>query len=154
MIRGLTAFVHLPCALIALAGMARMAPAETRKVSRESGTAPIAVVELFTSEKCPNCPAADAYLGDLAASARRNGEQIYPLAFHVDYWSPPGREDPQKENREVPKDPKVDMLMDVDWVRFSRPKPQVDWAWQSQVREHPLADPNLAEAAILKALGA
>src|ERR671912_1923027 len=58
----------------------------------------------------------------------------------------PGPEDAGKENRTVQKDPKVDMQMDVDWVRFSRPKPRVDWDWQSQVREHPLADPNLAEA--------
>ena len=55
---------------------------------------PIAVVELFTSEACPSCPPADAFLGELEQDARLKGEQIFPLAFHVDYRPQPGREDP------------------------------------------------------------
>ncbi|MBY6004761.1 DUF1223 domain-containing protein [Salipiger bermudensis] len=39
------------------------------------------VVELFTSQGCASCPAADAVLAEL-------GEQdnVIPLALHVDYW--------------------------------------------------------------------
>jgi hypothetical protein len=81
------------CALIAV-GWASGPGAAAEKSTQTAATAPIAVVELFTSEKCPSCPAADAYLGELASSARRSGEQIFPLAFHVDYWSAPGSEDP------------------------------------------------------------
>jgi hypothetical protein len=46
-----------------------------------------AVVELFTSEGCSSCPAADAVLADLVAEARKSGKRVFPLAFHVDYWN-------------------------------------------------------------------
>ena len=65
----------------------------------------------------------------------------------------PAPENPAVSNRTVDKTLRVDMLMDVDWIRFSRPKPEVTWDWRVQVTAHPLADPNLSEAAILEALG-
>ena len=80
--------------------------------------------------------------------------QVGLIAYTTSDEVPPGPENAVKENTTVLREPKVDMQMDVDWIRFARPKPQIDWAWQSQVREHPLADPNLSEAAILQALGA
>ena len=80
--------------------------------------------------------------------------QVGIIAYTGSDDVPPGPEDAVKDNTSVNMDAKVDMAMDVDWVRFSRPKPEIDWRWQSQVREHPLADPNLAEAEILRALGA
>ena len=80
--------------------------------------------------------------------------QVGLIAYTGSDDVPPGPEDTVKDNTTVNKQARVDMLMDVDWVRFSRPKPQVDWTWQNQVRQHPLADPNLAEAEILEALGA
>jgi hypothetical protein len=46
-----------------------------------AASAPIAVVELFTSEGCSSCPSAEALLADLS---RRS--TVYALAFHVDYW--------------------------------------------------------------------
>lgn len=48
--------------------------------------APFAVVELFTSESCPSCPAADRLLSEMSAEARKRGQRLMPLAFHVDYW--------------------------------------------------------------------
>ena len=33
-------------------------------------------------------------------------------------------EDPERINRNVPKEARVDMALEVDWIRFSRPKPQ------------------------------
>ena len=45
-----------------------------------------ALVELYTSEGCSSCPAADALAAELAADAARNRKPIYVLAFHVDYW--------------------------------------------------------------------
>lgn len=80
--------------------------------------------------------------------------QVGLIAYTTSDDVPPGPEDPEKENRTVNKDAKVDMAMDVDWVRFARPKPTIDWDWRSQVREHPLADPNLSEGQVLEALGA
>ena len=80
--------------------------------------------------------------------------QVGLIAYTGSDDVPPGPEDTVKDNTTVNREARVDMLMDVDWIRFSRPKLQVDWAWQSQVREHPLADPNLPEADILNALGA
>src|SRR5580765_3461392 len=93
MIWGHTQLPLIPCALLGL-GFWSSPGVGAEKVSSSPAAAPIAVVELFTSEACPSCPAADAYLRELAATARRNGEQLYPLSFHVDYWNPPGEGDP------------------------------------------------------------
>jgi hypothetical protein len=57
--------------------------AHAEEVAR-SGTvvAPVAVVELFTSEGCSSCPRADVVLGELA----REAPSVVALAYHVDYW--------------------------------------------------------------------
>lgn len=39
------------------------------------------VVELFTSQGCSSCPAADAYFGTLSTDDR-----VIALSLHVDYW--------------------------------------------------------------------
>ena len=43
-------------------------------------SAPV-VVELFTSQGCSSCPAADAVLGELTGR-----DVVLPLSFHVTYW--------------------------------------------------------------------
>ncbi len=48
------------------------------------------LVELFTSEGCSSCPAAEMLVGSIAAENNRN---IYILAFHVDYWDQLGWKD-------------------------------------------------------------
>jgi len=55
-----------------------------------SDTRPPVVVELFTSEGCSSCPAADAFLGELA----RTRADVLPLAFHITYWDNLGWPDP------------------------------------------------------------
>lgn len=53
-----------------------------------STTSPgFAVVELFTSEGCSSCPAAEKVLNRIVADARKQNIAVYPLAFHVDYWN-------------------------------------------------------------------
>ena len=49
--------------------------------SRTGGARPLAVVELFTSQGCANCPPADALLGELARES-----DLVALTFAVDYW--------------------------------------------------------------------
>ena len=52
------------------------------------------IVELFSSEGCSSCPAADKLLSEISREADKNGDNIYCLAFHVDYWNRLGWKDP------------------------------------------------------------
>ncbi len=47
------------------------------------------VVELFTSQGCANCPAADAIVKKIAANSG-----FFPLSFHVTYFDKQGWKDP------------------------------------------------------------
>ncbi len=48
---------------------------------------PFAVIELFTSQGCSSCPAADQLLNDILTSDTNQSLDIYALSFHVDYWN-------------------------------------------------------------------
>src|ERR1051325_11483071 len=83
------AFALLPVfALLACAG----GDAAASPSSAASPARPV-LVELFTSQGCSSCPAADRALAEIAAqpAAQRN---VIPLAFHVDYWNYIGWTDP------------------------------------------------------------
>lgn len=80
--------------------------------------------------------------------------QVGLIAYTTSPDAKPAPENAAESNRTVERTLPVDMVMDVDWIRFSRPAPKVEKAWQVQVQAHPLADPNLAEAELLEALGA
>ena len=71
-------------AALALGGHAATAQAQTAPV----------VVELFTSQGCGACPAADAVLKEAAEASPAEGVQVIPLAWHVDYWNELGWKDP------------------------------------------------------------
>ena len=49
------------------------------------------VVELFTSEGCSSCPAAEEVL---AAAQSKYTDQVIVLSYHVDYWDRLGWKDP------------------------------------------------------------
>src|SRR5579872_2978315 len=66
-----------------------------RGASAAAPTGPVrpVLVELFTSQGCSSCPAADAFLRDLPALGLPRA-RVVPLAFHVDYWDGLGWPDP------------------------------------------------------------
>ncbi|MEL6215215.1 MAG: DUF1223 domain-containing protein, partial [Pseudomonadota bacterium] len=49
-----------------------------------SGSEPVTLVELFTSEGCNSCPPADRHLSNLTTD-KGLWRDFVPLAFHVDY---------------------------------------------------------------------
>ncbi len=55
---------------------------------------PVAVVELFTSQGCSSCPAADRLLTKTLGASQNKGQKIIALSFHVDYWNHLGWADP------------------------------------------------------------
>jgi hypothetical protein len=68
--------------LVSLAALAQSASADSVRHR------PKAVVELFTSQGCAQCPPADALLTSLAEEG-----DVVALAYHVDYWDYIGWED-------------------------------------------------------------
>ncbi|MCX5495754.1 hypothetical protein OSH11_13655 [Kaistia dalseonensis] len=77
------------------------------------------------------------------------GLNAYTISDNV----PIGADNPDVVNRTVNRDAPVDMILEVDWIRFSRPKVQVPPDWYTQVSANPLADPGLPEADLLAMLG-
>ncbi|WBB68334.1 DUF1223 domain-containing protein [Micromonospora sp. WMMD812] len=53
-----------------------------------------AVVEMFTSQGCNSCPPAEDVLSEIDRDARQQGQRVYALGFHVDYWDHLGWVDP------------------------------------------------------------
>ena len=52
------------------------------------------IIELFTSQGCSSCPAADKNLSEIIKRAEAQGKPVYGLSFHVDYWNYIGWKDP------------------------------------------------------------
>src|SRR5260221_3120327 len=52
------------------------------------------VVELFTSQGCSSCPAADKNLSEIMKNSKDEGSEVLGLSFHVDYWDYIGWKDP------------------------------------------------------------
>jgi len=67
--------------------------------------------------------------------------------------APSGPEDPQAINNALNTTARVDMLMDVDWIRFSRPKLAARRDWYGQVSANPLAEAALSDEEILALIG-
>jgi len=93
----------------------------------------------------------------------RAAMQVGLIAYTSSPDEPDGPDNPDVENRRVKTDLGVDMAMDVDWVRFARPRtggPRTApgdraEAWYAQVNgANALTDPNLPEAKLLELLGA
>lgn len=63
---------------------------KVKSIVEENKTSGFAVVELFTSEGCSSCPPADELVSEIVSEKHDN---IYVLAYHVDYWNRLGWED-------------------------------------------------------------
>jgi hypothetical protein len=72
-------FVALMALATGLTGIAGMAQAQSAGAATQAP--PKAVVELFTSQGCSSCPAADALLGRLAQR-----DDVIAISLSVDYW--------------------------------------------------------------------
>lgn len=85
---GLLRGVAIVASGLATLGVAPAEPGDGAKPGAPAHAAPgMAVVELFTSEGCSSCPAADRALAELHARTMSQGTPVYTLAFHVDYWN-------------------------------------------------------------------
>ena len=58
----------------------------------------VVLVELFTSQGCSSCPAADAFVAELPRLGFQR-DRVVPLTFHVDYWDDLGWPDPFASSR-------------------------------------------------------
>lgn len=88
-ILGLTTFFIVSVfSLVACNGQGNAVVKES--VAKTNGKG-FAVLELFTSEGCSSCPPADALLAKIQEEAK--DQQVYILAYHVDYWDRLGWKD-------------------------------------------------------------
>src|SRR5258707_10579083 len=102
MVRGRSCVYHAPVkskhllatiAVTLAASFTFAARAADSACSATSGPRTTALVELYTSEGCDSCPAADHWLSSLFGQGFRP-DQVVPLALHVDYWDYIGWKDP------------------------------------------------------------
>jgi hypothetical protein len=80
---------HLPHAVTA--------PRAHSSVSHTTAADPVMVVELFTSESCPECPPAEDSMVALSRAAQKAHVKMIPLSFHVAYWNQDGWSDPYSD---------------------------------------------------------
>ncbi len=60
-------------------------------ITAQENRSPI-VFELFTSQGCSSCPSADKLLDEIKQN--HQGNHVYVLSYHVDYWNRLGWKDP------------------------------------------------------------
>ena len=85
------ALVFVLISLLAFAASPSVNPEDSSPIKRAGEYEPFVVLELFTSQGCSSCPAADRLLHQIKSAAREN---VIPLSYHVDYWNYIGWEDP------------------------------------------------------------
>jgi hypothetical protein len=72
--------------LLVLASLAACTlPAPGREIVLQRDSADATLIELYSSEGCSSCPPAEGWLSQLVDSPQL-WRQVFPVAFHVDYW--------------------------------------------------------------------
>lgn len=74
------------------------------------------IVELFTSQGCSSCPAADKNLTQIIAHAEMNGQEVLGLSFHVDYWNYIGWRDPYSKKEFTERQKKYATILKTESV--------------------------------------
>jgi hypothetical protein len=59
---------------------------------------PVVVAELFTSEGCSSCPAADKLFGQIVSESEEAHQPFFGIAFHISYWNRLGWKDPYSKD--------------------------------------------------------
>jgi hypothetical protein len=84
--------IHLWAILSTLLPLIGTEHAKPAGAMRTAKLAPV-VVELFSSEGCSSCPAADQTLAEFIARAKAEKKPLYIIDFHVDYFDRLGWKD-------------------------------------------------------------
>jgi hypothetical protein len=71
--------------LICAAFFVTAMPVLPQDIVIRSSTAPVSLIELYSSEGCSSCPPAEEWTNQLK-TAPGLWKSIFPVAFHVDYW--------------------------------------------------------------------
>ena len=79
--------------------------------------------------------------------------QVGLVAYTTSDDVAPGPEDPVRINRSVDRDARTDMILEVDWIRFARPRLRSPSDWYARVSADPLADPGVTDTDVLRLLG-
>jgi len=83
-IKNITVLIAVVIACIAIALFSFDSGAEEKKQNQPKTGKNLVVLELFTSEGCNSCPAAEDLLGKLANESAK--KPVYILEYHVDYF--------------------------------------------------------------------
>jgi hypothetical protein len=127
--------------VLASGGAAALGQGRSRDATKRT-----VLVELYTSQGCDMCPAAEKVLGALAEKDRR----VVPIAFHVDYFNDPWKDvfsDPLYSQRQMTYNQLYTKPKNVEYGLYYTPMLMIDGEQSVNGR-----DPAAAEAAIRQAL--
>ena len=67
----------------------------TKKQTSNTIGSEFVLMELFTSEGCSNCPAAEELFNEMTS---KNEPEVYMISYHIDYWDKNGWKDAFSKN--------------------------------------------------------
>ncbi len=74
------------------------------------------ILELFTSQGCSSCPAADKILNNIAVKSYKHKQRIITLEYHVDYWNKLGWKDPFSKKKFTKRQQKYVNRFDLKYL--------------------------------------